>query len=113
MEDYLLDLLQYREILAAVATTADGLIVAAAGLAGDDAEVVAASGSALAQLVSQGGERRGAVEVPGGELHLLVGDDLMLVALTEAAAPEECLGEVMDQALGRLAGAIRDGVNGG
>lgn len=108
MENYLLELLDYRDVLAVVATTADGLIVATAGLNGDDAEVVAASGSALAQHVLQQGERHGSVSVPGGALHLLVGDELMLVALTESAAPAERLAEVMDGVLTRLAEVIRD-----
>ena len=44
MENYLLDLLEYRDVLAVVATTADGLIVATAGLNGDDAEVLGRPG---------------------------------------------------------------------
>lgn|GEM_PF-969380 len=108
MENYLLDLLEYRDVLAVVATTADGLIVATAGLNGDDAEVLAASGSALAQHVVQQGERYGSVTVQGGVLHLLVGDELMLVALTDPAAPGERLVDVMDGVLTRLAQVIRD-----
>lgn len=108
MEDYLLDLLEYRDVLAVVATTADGLIVATAGLEGDDAEVMAASGSALAQHVFHQGERHRSVNVPGGALHLLVGDELMLVALTESAAPGERLAEAMGGVLARLAQVIGD-----
>ena len=44
----------------------------------------------------------------GGVLHLLVGDELMLVALTDPAAPGERLVDVMDGVLTQLAQVIRD-----
>ncbi|MDI3340961.1 MAG: roadblock/LC7 domain-containing protein [Sphaerobacter sp.] len=109
MEQHLLALLDYHEVLSVVATTVDGLVVATAGLDGDDAELVAASGSALAQLMRRRGERSGRIDVPGGALHVVVGDELMLVALTEDAAPEARLVEVMSDALARLTGTLRDG----
>ena len=67
-----------KDVLGAVASTQDGLVVASVGLEPFDAETVAAAGSALAS--GAGGEDPAlAIDLNGGCSSLTRGDELMLV----------------------------------
>ncbi len=110
MEQVLLELLDYRDVLGAVATTTDGLVIAAVGVDDDDAEVVAAAGSALGKALADSREDEGDVAVRAGEIHVVIDRDLMLVTLTEPGAPGDRLRPVMRGALDRVgAGLQADG----
>ncbi len=109
MDKHLLGLLEYRDVLSAVAATWDGLVIAAAGLTGEDAEVVAAAGSALVGALGQEAGGSSALDIAGGAVHVATGEELMLVALTEASVPAELLAPVMRETLDRLDLAIREG----
>lgn len=106
MEDALLELLDYRDVLGAVASTTDGLVIAAAGMGDEDAEVVAAAGSALAKALSGAQEHDGDVSVRSGEIHVVVDRDLMLVTLTEPGTPGDRLRPVMHGALARVGSTL-------
>ncbi|HET9014485.1 MAG TPA: roadblock/LC7 domain-containing protein [Thermomicrobiaceae bacterium] len=107
MEDALLGLLEYREVLGAVVTTTDGLVIATAGVDGDDAEVAAAAGSALAKVLAHSQEREGQLAMRSGEIHLVMSDDLMLVTLTERDVPADRLRAVMQGALEQVGRALQ------
>lgn len=94
MEQQLLSLLNYQDVLGAVASTKDGLVVASAGVEGLDAETVAAAGSAL--VSGAGGEDPAlAIDLEGGSLFLTRGEELMLVVLAEASVAQDPLANVM------------------
>lgn len=94
MEQQLLSLLEYQAVLAAVASTRDGLVVASAGLEPFDAETVAAAGSAL--VSGAGGDDPAlAIDLDGGTLFLTRGEELMLVVLADASVPQDPLANVM------------------
>ncbi len=101
MEEQLLELLNYQDVLGAVASTKDGLVVASVGLESLDAETVAAAGSALA---SGAGEEDPAlaIDLDGGSLFLTRGDELMLVVLAEASVAQDPLANVMLESVSAL-----------
>jgi predicted regulator of Ras-like GTPase activity (Roadblock/LC7/MglB family) len=104
MDDQLLKLLDYDGVLGVLATTPDGLVVAAVGVEGDDAEIVGAAGSTIEPAAIASGSRSGSIEVSSASVHLLRGDDLSLVALTETFVPHDALAEVMQERLDAVAG---------
>jgi predicted regulator of Ras-like GTPase activity (Roadblock/LC7/MglB family) len=95
MDEQLVSLLDYEGVLSALATTPDGLVVGAAGLAGDDAEIVGAAGTTLLNTVEHAEEVSGSLDVGSAAVHLLRGNDVSLVLLTEAGVPHEELVPVM------------------
>jgi predicted regulator of Ras-like GTPase activity (Roadblock/LC7/MglB family) len=101
MQQILLDLMEYRVVLGAVATTLDGLLVAHAGLNPEDAEVVSAASSSQAE-----GSDYTTSETRGGILHVLRGRDMRLIVLTESSAPEEAISTLMQDELARLEDAL-------
>jgi predicted regulator of Ras-like GTPase activity (Roadblock/LC7/MglB family) len=105
----LLGLLDYQDVIAAVASTRDGLVLASAGLGEEDAESVAAAGSALAPAAVESGDSALAIDVDGGTIYLALGQDLMLVVLAEADAAAEALAEVMIERVGQLDAALAQG----
>lgn len=106
MEEQLRRLIDYQGVLSAAATTADGLLVATAGLEGEDAELLAAAGSTMAKLLEHTEERAGSLAVGDGAIVLVMGDELMMVALTEETVQAEPLQAVMAEALVELAASI-------
>jgi predicted regulator of Ras-like GTPase activity (Roadblock/LC7/MglB family) len=106
MDEQLLALLEYRDVFGALVTTNDGLPVAAAGIQGEDTEVIAAAGTTLLRGLGREGERSLAVEIDGGQVHLLRGEDITLVVLTEPGVPHEALVEPMGEVLGRFAASM-------
>jgi predicted regulator of Ras-like GTPase activity (Roadblock/LC7/MglB family) len=101
MEQELQSLLEYQDILGAVASTIDGLVVASAGFESDDAETVAAAGSAVVSDVG-GDDTALAIELDGGSLFLTRGAELMLVVCAEPGIPQDPLAGVMQESIRRL-----------
>lgn len=101
MEQELQSLLDYQDILGAVASTTDGLVVASAGFDSEDAETVAAAGSAV--MSDAGGDDTAlALELDGGSLFLTRGAELMLVICAEPRIPQDPLAGVMQESVRRL-----------
>lgn len=109
VETELLALLDYQRVLSAVASTHDGLVVSSVGIDTDDAEAVAAAGSAVIIQMGENGEARPMVELEDGSLHVGLGQELMLVVVAERDAPAEPLAAVMEEALMRLDASIQSG----
>ncbi len=101
MERELLSLMNYQDVLGAVASTHDGLVVASAGLDSFDAETVAAAGSALVSGAG-GSDSALAIDLDGGSLFLTRGEELMLVVLAEVSVPQDPLANVMIESVARL-----------
>lgn len=101
MEQQLLSLMDYQDVLGAVASTHDGLVVASAGLESIDAESVAAAGSALAGEAG-GDDPALAIDLDGGSLFLTRSEELMLVVLAESTVPQEPLADVMIESVAAL-----------
>ena len=94
MEQQLLGLLEYQDVLGALASTIDGLVVASVGFDSDDAETVAAAGSAV--VSDAGGEDAAlAIDLDGGSIFLTRGRELMLVVCAESGIPQDPLANVM------------------
>lgn len=107
MDDQLLSLLDYEGVLSALATTPDGLVVAAAGLNGDDAEVVGAAGTTLLNTVEHADEKGGSLDVGSAAVHLVRGQDISLVVLTESLVVHERLMPIMEEVLDTVTEAFQ------
>jgi hypothetical protein len=97
MTDQLMTLLEYRVVLGALITTNDGLVVAHAGLSSEDADLIAASSS-----VQPDGEPYSCDSTRGGTVHVLRGQDIRLVVLSEPSTPVESLMPLMHEQLAEL-----------
>ncbi|MEX2426151.1 MAG: roadblock/LC7 domain-containing protein [Thermomicrobiaceae bacterium] len=106
MDDQLLGLLEYEGVLCALVTTPDGLIVAAAGIEGDDAEVIGAAGSTLWSTVDAANEPSGSLDVGSASIHLLRGGELSLVVLSDPSVPHESIIPLMAGALDNVSGVF-------
>ncbi len=106
MNSELLELLNYKGVIGALASTPDGLVISAVGLGKDDAEIVGAASSTLWANIERRGESHGSAPVADGEIHLVIGDELALIALTEADVPHDQLSEVMSEQLERVTSVI-------
>jgi predicted regulator of Ras-like GTPase activity (Roadblock/LC7/MglB family) len=106
MDEHLLSLLNYEGILGAVATTRDGLVIAAAGLRGEDADVIAAAGSALMNTPDAGDGGGASIEVAGAAVHLLASNEVSLVLLTENDVARDDVIDMMDESLSSVAAAL-------
>jgi predicted regulator of Ras-like GTPase activity (Roadblock/LC7/MglB family) len=101
VEQQLRGLLEYQDVLGALASTFDGLVVASVGFDGDDAETVAAAGSAVVN--DAGGEDEAlAIELDGGSIFLTRGRELMLVVCSESGIPQDPLADVMAETVKEL-----------
>jgi predicted regulator of Ras-like GTPase activity (Roadblock/LC7/MglB family) len=94
MEQQLQGLLEYQDVLGAVASTIDGLVVASVGFESDDAETVAAAGSAVVNDAG-GDDAALAIELDGGSIFLTRARELMLVVCAESGIPQDPLAELM------------------
>lgn len=104
MDDELIGLLEYDGVLGAVATSPDGLVVGAAGLTGDDAEILGAAGSLL--FGPANGSGADMLNVGSGAVHVVRDDEVYLVVLAESSVPHDAVETVMIEALGSLAEAF-------
>jgi predicted regulator of Ras-like GTPase activity (Roadblock/LC7/MglB family) len=101
MYDQLLDLLEYRVVIASLVTTLDGLVVAHAGLSPEDAEMLAAAASLQPEEHAYSSDT-----TRGGTLHVLRGRDMRLIILTDGSAPEQAVATLMQRALSSLEESI-------
>jgi predicted regulator of Ras-like GTPase activity (Roadblock/LC7/MglB family) len=106
MDQHLESLLNYEGVLGALATTRDGLVIAAVGLSGEDADIVAAAGSALLGTMDDEDSASGSMEIAGAAVHLVPGTEMSLVLLTEANVPREAVEEIMDETLSNVTAAM-------
>jgi predicted regulator of Ras-like GTPase activity (Roadblock/LC7/MglB family) len=103
MDEQLLGVLNYEGVLGVVVTTLDGLVIAASGVDHADAEVVGAAGSSLVRLPATDDESDvRSIEAAGGMLHVLPGNDLTLILLTESSIPSEAVRHPMEETLKRV-----------
>jgi hypothetical protein len=101
MNERLLQLLEYRVVLGVLVTSLDGLVVAHAGLSPEDAEMLAA-----ASATQSNDDPYSSDTTRGGILHVLRGDDLRLIILTEPDVPTDAIAGVMQQTLQALEESI-------
>lgn len=106
MDGELRALLNYDGVLSVVAASDDGLVVGTGGLNGDDAEVVAAGGTALLAALRERGEANGSMEVASGRLHVVRGNEISLLLLSEASVPHEAVVELMTETLEQVSGVL-------
>jgi predicted regulator of Ras-like GTPase activity (Roadblock/LC7/MglB family) len=106
------DLLDYQDVIAAVASTRDGLVVASAGLPDDDAESVAAAGTSLASAAEQREDSALAIDLDGGSVFLALGQEVLLLVLAEPDVAAEALATVMVERVGHLDAELAGGVAG-
>jgi predicted regulator of Ras-like GTPase activity (Roadblock/LC7/MglB family) len=101
MRDHLMELLEYRVVLGALVTTMDGLVITHAGLSPEDAEMLAAASSSQPDDNQYSSDKTG-----GGTLHVLRGNDVRLILLTDTEAPRAAVTGLMSQHLGDLEESI-------
>jgi hypothetical protein len=101
MEHQLLELLEYRNVLGALTTSIDGLLVASVAVNTPDAELIAAATAGHA-------EQPYYVAASGfGELHIARGNELRLIVLAETGTNAARLREIMDRHLAILEESLR------
>ena len=102
MDKTLSDLLEYEEILGAIAYSSEGLVLSSAGLTRSDAEVFGAVGASLLGAVDSTSRRLGAGPITAvsfgareGMVHCWAMNDLALAIFTEPRSPTalEILGQ--------------------
>ena len=104
MENQLLELLEYRDVLGALTTSLDGLLVASVAVQTDDAELIAASTASH--------EDHGAVSnywmtsSEHGALHVARGREMRLIVLSKPGAGQEALRDLMTGQLQSIEDAI-------
>lgn len=105
MEKHLLELLEYRNVLGALTTSIDGLLVASVAVATDDAEVIAAS---TANHEDQAGVDNSywVTTSEHGTLHVARGREMRLIVLSEPDTDQESLRELMTGQLQSIEDAI-------
>jgi predicted regulator of Ras-like GTPase activity (Roadblock/LC7/MglB family) len=106
MDEQLMRLLAYQDVLGAIVSTFDGLPVAVAGVEGEDAEVVAAAGTALLRSATVANGRSLSIQVDDGQVHVLRGDEVVLVVVSEAEVPHDALVGPMDEVLRAISASI-------
>ena len=107
MDQQLQGLLEYQDVLGAVASTIDGLVLASVGFDSDDAETVAAAGTAVVNDAG-GDDNALAIELDGGSIFLTRGRELMLVVCAEFGIPQDPLAEVMVETVRALDSMLAD-----
>ena len=101
MRDQLMQMLEYRVVLGALVTTMDGLVITHAGLRPEDAEMLAAASSSQPDDNQYSSDK-----TRGGTLHVLRGNDVRLIVLTDSEAPQAAVTGLMSQHLGDLEEAL-------
>jgi predicted regulator of Ras-like GTPase activity (Roadblock/LC7/MglB family) len=97
LRDQLMQMLEYRVVIGALVTTMDGLVITHAGLSPEDAEMLAAASSSQPDDNQYSSDKTG-----GGTLHVLRGNDMRLIVLTDSDAPRAAVTGLMTQHLGDL-----------
>jgi len=101
MRDQLMEMLEYRVVLGAIVTTMDGLLITHAGLSPEDAEVLAAASSSQPDDNQYSSDK-----TRGGTLHVLRGNDMRLIVLTDSDAPRSAVTGLMSQRLANLEASL-------
>lgn len=101
IQQILMELLEYRVVLGSLITTLDGLVIAHSGLNQDDTELLAAGSSS-----QTGDDPYSSVETRGGTLHVMRGQDMRLVVLTDSDTPQGPVAALMRKHLTGLEAAI-------
>lgn len=97
LRDQLMQMLEYRVVIGALVTTMDGLVITHAGLSPEDAEMLAAASSSQPDDNQYSSDKTG-----GGTLHVLRGNDMRLILLTDSDAPRAAVTGLMTHHLGDL-----------
>jgi predicted regulator of Ras-like GTPase activity (Roadblock/LC7/MglB family) len=105
MDEHLLRLLEFEGVLMVLVTTNDGLVVGTAGLTGDDADIIAAGGTSIA--MADGSDiGTASVSVDGGMLHVVRGEELSLILVSDEDVPftavEEPMRETFQQVIAEI-----------
>lgn len=100
MENKLLELLEYRNVLGALTTSLDGLLVASVAVDTADAELIAAS-----TVGYESGDYHVMVS-EYGSLHVAQGGDLRLIVLAESGTDNDSLRDLMTRQLGSIEESI-------
>ena len=101
MERELLSLLEYQDVLGAVASTQGWSGGGVSSVSRLRCETAAAAGPAL--VSGAGGDDPAlAIDLDGGSLFLTRGSELMLVVLAESSVPQDPLANVMLESVARL-----------
>jgi hypothetical protein len=101
LENQLLALLEYRNVLGALTTSLDGLLVASAAVDPLDAELIAASTAGYSD------DEYHSLASVHGSLHILRGRELRLIVLAEPGTDEARLHELMSGQLELIEESIR------
>ena len=90
IDQILLDLLRYEEVLGAVAISREGLVLGNVGVDGEDADLVGALGASLAGAADRIARRLGAgtadditINTENGTVHLRTGGEFAVVLFSE------------------------------
>lgn len=89
METRLMELLEYRNVLGALTTSIDGLLVASVAVENDDADLIAASTSGHDDDVYW------VTDSEHGALHIATGRELRLIILAEPNTDHDSLRDLM------------------
>ena len=100
MENRLLELLEYRNVLGALTTSMDGLLVASVAVDPLDAELIAAS------TAGNESEDYRVTASEFGSLHVACGRELRLIVLAEPGTDEAGLRDLMARQLGVIEESI-------
>lgn len=101
LRDQLMQMLEYRVVIGALVTTMDGLVITHAGLRPEDAEMLAAASSSQPDDNQYSSDKTG-----GGTLHVLRGNDMRLILLTDSEAPRSAVTGLMSRHLGDLEASL-------
>lgn len=101
MESQLLGLLEYRNVLGALTTSIDGLLVASVAVDTTDAEIIAASTAGYDEQPYR------VTSSEYGSLHVVVGSEMRLIVLAEPGTNEDGLRGVMEQHLEAIEESLR------
>jgi putative N-acetylmannosamine-6-phosphate epimerase len=101
VENHLLELLEYRNVLGALTTSIDGLLVAAVAVDTADAEIIAASTAGYEN------EDYRVTTSEYGSLHVARGNEMRLIVLAEPNTDASGLRELMVRQLEAIEESIR------
>jgi len=101
VENHLLELLEYRNVLGVLTTTIDGLLVAAVAVDTTDAEIIAASTAGYEN------EDYRVTTSEYGSLHVARGNEMRLIVLAETDTDASGLRELMVRQLEAIEESIR------
>ncbi|MGI8475577.1 MAG: roadblock/LC7 domain-containing protein [Thermomicrobiales bacterium] len=112
IQDVLSGLLQYEEILGALAVSVEGLVMGSAGIDGEDADMLAALGASLVGVAERTMRRIGAgapsvmcIGAGDGMVHIRGRDEVALIIISEPC-DATLIGAACEAALARIAAVV-------